>query len=344
MRAAVYYNNKDIRIEERPIPEIGPQELLVRVVASGICGSDVLEWYRLKKAPLVLGHEIAGKIEMIGQEVQGFSVGDRVFVSHHVPCNTCRYCRAGQHTVCQTLHSTNFDPGGFAEFLRVPPINVDRGTFILPDSVTFEEGSFIEPLACVLRGQRIAGVKPDRTVAVLGSGISGILHIALARAAGVQQIIATDIYEYRLEKAEIFGATEVFHAQDDIPERIRQATDGRGADVVIVCAGALSAMEQALDSVDRGGTVLFFAAPTPEEVLNVPVNQFWRNGVTLVPSYAGAPADCAAALDLISRKAVPVADMITHRLPLEEIQDGFRLVQKSRESLKVIIEPQRQEN
>ena len=343
MRAAVYYNNQDIRIEERPIPEIGPQELLVRVVASGICGSDVLEWYRLKKAPLVLGHEIAGKIEMIGQEVQGFNVGDRVFVSHHVPCNTCRYCRAGQHTVCQTLHSTNFDPGGFAEFLRVPPINVDRGTFILPDSVTFEEGSFVEPLACVLRGQRIAGVRPDQTVAVLGSGISGILHIALARAAGVKRIIATDIYEYRLEKAEVFGATDIFHARDDISEQIRQVNDGRGADVVIVCAGALSAMEQALDCVDRGGTILFFAAPTPEEVLKVPVNQFWRNGVTLVPTYAGAPADCAAALDLIARKTVPVADMITHRLPLEKIQEGFRLVQRSRESLKVIIEPQRQE-
>jgi L-iditol 2-dehydrogenase len=344
MRVAVYYNNKDIRIEEQPIPEIGPGELLVRVVASGICGSDVMEWYRIKKAPLVLGHEISGKIERIGEEVQGYNVGDRVFVSHHVPCNTCRYCRSGQHTVCQTLHSTNFDPGGFAEFLRVPPINVDRGTFILPESVTFDEGTFVEPLACVLRGQRIAGVKPDKTVAVLGSGISGVLHIALARAAGVKRIIATDIHDYRLEKAEVFGATEVFHAQDDVPESIRQVNDGRRADVVIVCAGALTALEQALRCVDRGGTVLFFATPPPGKELRVPVNEFWRNGVTLVPSYAGAPAECAAALDLIARKTVPVADMITHHLPLEEIEEGFRLVQRGRESLKVVIEPQRQQN
>jgi L-iditol 2-dehydrogenase len=343
MRVAVYYNNRDIRIEERPIPEIGPRELLVRVVASGICGSDVMEWYRIKKAPLVLGHEIAGKVEKIGAEVQGYNIGDRVFVSHHVPCNTCRYCRTGQHTVCQTLHSTNFDPGGFAEFLRVPPINVDRGTFILPDDVSFDEGTFVEPLACVLRGQRIAGVKPDKTVAVLGSGISGILHIALARSAGIQRIIATDTHDSRLEKAEIFGATSVFHADDDVPEQIRQANDGRLADVVIVCAGALQALQQALSCVDRGGTVLFFATPPPGEEMNVPVNDFWRNGITLVPSYAGAPADCAAALDLLAGKDVPVADMITHHLPLEEIAEGFRLVLRGRESLKVIIQPQRQE-
>jgi L-iditol 2-dehydrogenase len=303
-----------------------------------------MEWYRIKKAPLVLGHEIAGKIERIGPEVQGYSIGDRVFVSHHVPCNTCRYCQAGQHTVCQTLHSTNFDPGGFAEFLRVPPINVDRGTFILPDGVTFDEGTFVEPLACVLRGQRIAGVKKEKTVAVLGSGISGILHIALARATGVRRIIATDIYEYRLEKAEVFGATAVFHAQDDIPEKIRQSNDGRLADVVIVCAGALEALEQALGCVDRGGTILFFAATPPGVDMKVPVNEFWRNGITLVPTYAGAPADCAASLDLIAKKTVPVADMITHRLPLEEIGEGFRLVMRGRESLKVIIQPQQQEN
>lgn len=344
MRVAVYYNNQDIRIEERPIPGIGPQELLVRVMASGVCGSDVMEWYRVKKAPLVLGHEITGKVEKIGAEVQGHSIGDRVFVSHHVPCNTCRYCRAGQHTVCQTLHSTNFDPGGFAEFLRVPPINVDRGTFILPDSVTFDEGTFVEPLACVLRGQRIAGVKPEKTVAVLGSGISGILHIALARAMGVSRIIATDIYEYRLEKADVFGATAAFHAKDDIPEKIRQANDGRAADVVIVCAGALEVLEQALLCVDRGGTILFFAATPPGEVLKVPVNEFWRNGITLVPTYAGAPADCAEALDLLAKKTVPVADMITHRLSLDEIEEGFRLVLRGRESLKVVIQPHLQEN
>ncbi|HUU01867.1 MAG TPA: zinc-dependent dehydrogenase [Myxococcota bacterium] len=339
MKVAVYHNNTDSRVEERPVPEIGPGEILVRVAASGICGSDVMEWYRIKKAPLVLGHEIAGTIEKVGPGVSRYKVRERVFVSHHVPCNTCRYCLSGQHTVCETLHTTNFDPGGFSEFVRVPAINVDRGLFILPDSMSFEEGTFIEPLACVLRGQRIAGVKPGKTVAVLGSGISGILHIALARALGVSQVIATDINTYRMKQAEKFGATAVLHGDDDVPAEIRKINQGRGADVVIVCAGTIPVLNQAILSVDRGGTVLFFATPPPGQDLPVPVNDFWRNGITLVPSYAGSPADCAEALDLIAGRTVSVAEMVTHRLPLSQIQEGFRLVAQGDESIKVIIEP-----
>ncbi|MEO0185669.1 MAG: alcohol dehydrogenase catalytic domain-containing protein, partial [candidate division WOR-3 bacterium] len=161
MRVAVYYNNHDIRIEERPLPEIGDNELLVKVIASGICGSDVMEWYRIKSAPRVLGHEIAGEIVRTGKGIKNFKIGDRVFVSHHVPCNVCRYCAKGYHTVCETLKKTNFDPGGFAEYLRVPEINVKFGTFLLPDKVSYEEGTFIEPLGCVIRGQRFAKMKTD---------------------------------------------------------------------------------------------------------------------------------------------------------------------------------------
>ena len=166
MRVAVYYSNKDIRIEEMPRPKIGSGELLVEVMASGICGSDVMEWYRIKKSPRVLGHEIAGIIAEVGAGVKNYKVGDRVFVSHHVPCNTCYYCRSGFHTVCETLRSTNYDPGGFAEYLRVPEINVKNGTFLLPDELSFEEGTFIEPLGCVVRGQRIAGIKTSHTVLI----------------------------------------------------------------------------------------------------------------------------------------------------------------------------------
>ena len=199
MKVAVYYNNRDVRIEERAVPEIGPDEILVKVISSGICGSDVMEWYRIKKAPLVLGHEIAGVVEKVGKNVSRFKQGDRVFVSHHVPCNTCRYCLAGMHSLCDTLRTTNFDPGGFSQYIRVPPINVDRGTFILPDPVSFDEGSFVEPLACVLRGLRLAGFKPAMRVLVLGSGISGLLHIKALRALGAGRIVATDVTDFRLE-------------------------------------------------------------------------------------------------------------------------------------------------
>jgi L-iditol 2-dehydrogenase len=341
MRVAMYYNNRDVRLEEMPTPQIGPGELLVKVIASGICGSDVMEWYRIKKAPLVLGHEIAGEIVEVGEDVERYKVGDRVFVSHHIPCNTCRYCLNGQHTVCETLHTTNYDPGGFAEYLRVPRLNVDRGVFLLPDEVSYEEGAFVEPLACVVRGQRVARLQPGQTVLVLGSGISGLLHIALARALGAGRIVATDVNEYRLQAAQRFGADVVIHAQEDAPAHLRQANEDRLADLVIVCTGAFSAFLQALQSVDRGGTVLFFAPTEPGVDLPVPVNDFWRNGITLMPSYGNSPLDAVVAIELIRARRVPVGEMITHRLSLAETGLGFQLVAEAGESIKVIIEPQR---
>jgi len=339
MKVAVYYNNRDVRIEERPTPEIGPGEILVRVVKSGICGTDCLEWYRVKKAPKVLGHEIAGDVVEAGEGVTCVSVGDRVFVSHHVPCNTCHYCLTDNHTVCETLHSTNFDPGGFSEYVRVPRINVDRGTFKLPDDMTYDQAIFIEPLACVVRGQRKAGLRQGQAVAVLGSGLSGLLHLVLAKVSGINRVICTDVNPYRLGLAKKFGAAAAVSATDDIPARISEANDGRLADLVIVCTGAPSAFKQALECVDRGGTVLCFATTEPGVELPVPINRFWRNGVTIMPSYAGAPLDIEIAIDLLRAGRFPVDDLITHRLPLERAQEGFGLVAEAGESMKVVIEP-----
>ncbi|MFA4910723.1 MAG: zinc-dependent dehydrogenase [Desulfobacteria bacterium] len=341
MRIAMYYNNRDVRLEEIPVPQIGANELLVKVLASGICGSDVMEWYRIKKAPLVLGHEITGEIVAAGEDVKRYKTGDRVFVSHHVPCNTCRYCLRGYHTVCQTLHSTNFDPGGFAEYVRVPGINVDRGVFLLPDEVSFEEGTFIEPLACVLRGQRLAHIQPGRSVLVIGSGISGLLHVALARAIGASRVIATDINEYRLKAAQQFGADATIDAGKDVPACLQQVNKGRFADIVIVCTGAFPAFTQALQCVDRGGTILFFAPTESGADLPVPVNDFWRKGITLIHSYGGSPSDIEMAIELIRTRRVSVQEMITHRLGLTEAGLGFQLVADAKESVKVIIEPYR---
>ena len=248
----MYYNNKDVRLEEIPTPHIRSGELLVKVLASGICGSDVMEWYRMKKAPRVLGHEMTGEIVEVGEGADRYKIGDRVFVSHHVPCNTCQYCLNGFHTLCDTLRSTNFDPGGFSEYLRVPRINVDRGVFMLPGEVSFEDGVFIEPLACILRGQRLAKLRPGQSVFVIGSGISGVLHIALARASGAGRIIASDISEYGLEAAGKFGADETIPAKAVSAAKIREVNQGRLVDLVIVCAGSLSAYKQALGTVDRG--------------------------------------------------------------------------------------------
>ena len=341
MRVAVYYNNSDIRLEEQPRPTIGPGELLVRIEASGICGSDIMEWYRVPKAPIVLGHEVAGVVEEVGNGVDGFDVGDRIVTTHHVPCDDCRYCRSDRHSVCGTLRTTHFDPGGFSEFVRLPAINVERGTFLLPDHVSFEEASFVEPLACIVRAQRIAGLRAGQSVAILGSGISGVLHIQLARAAGAGPIIATDLSEHRLEAARRFGADVAVAATADLPAAIRDANDGHLADVVIVSTGALPAIHQSFGCVDRGGTLLLYAPADPGVTYDLPLLEVWENGTNIVHSYAGPPADMRAALGLIAAGEVDVKSMITHRLGLAETQQGFDLVIRGGDSLKVVVEPQR---
>jgi len=342
MRVAMWYNNRDVRIEEMPVPQIGPGELLVRVEASGICGSDVMEWYRLDRAPLVLGHEIGGQVVAVGKGVERYQEGDRVSVAHHVPCNTCYYCLTGHHTACETLRQTNFDPGGLAEYIRLPAINVDRGVFLLPDEISYEEATFIEPLACVLRGQRLAHVQPGSSVLIVGSGITGLLHVLLARALGAARVIASDINDYRLDAARHFGADAAFRAEEDLPAWLRKVNQDRLADIVIVSTGAESAIVQALKSVERGGTVLFFAPTNPGVTIPISINElFFRSDITLTTSYAGSPADYQTALELIRAGTIPVGQMITHRLGLAETGLGFQLVADARDSIKVIIEPQR---
>jgi L-iditol 2-dehydrogenase len=339
MRVAMYYNNRDVRLEELAVPKINPGELLVRTRASGICGSDLMEWYRIKKAPLVLGHEITGEVTEVGEGVKNFKAGDRVFASHHVPCGKCRYCLAGHQSVCDLLRATHFDPGGFAEYIRVPKINVELGTLRIPDSVTFDEGSFIEPLACVVRAQRFGDVTAGQTVLVIGSGISGLLHIQLARARGAVRIIATDISDYRLNAAKQFGADAAIHGAADVPARLRELNENRLADLVIVCTGAMPAIQQAIKSIDRGGTLLFFAPTAAEVDVPIPLFDFWRNEINVVTSYAGSRDDLKESLELIRDRKVRVADMVTHRLSLAEAGLGFQLTASGQDSIKVIIDP-----
>lgn len=341
MRAAVYYNNSDVRVEERPVPTIGAGEVLMRVHASGICGSDVLEWYRVPKAPIVLGHEVAGDIVEVGSGVETVKVGDRVAVSHHVPCNACPMCLSGFHTACHTLHTTNFDPGGFAEYVRVPQLQTDRGVLVLPDAVSYEEGTFVEPLGCVVRAQTRAGIRPGSTVLVIGSGISGLLHIRLAIALGAGRVFATDVSDYRLEWARKSGAAEAFDgiaAGEKLPDLLRDANDGRLADVVILCTGASSAIDQGLACLENGATFIVFAVPAPGHNHPMPLNELWRREVTVRTAYGAAPNDLQMALDLIATGRVRVEDMITHRLPLDRTAEGFKLVADAAESVKVVIQ------
>ncbi|MGD2295819.1 MAG: alcohol dehydrogenase catalytic domain-containing protein [Candidatus Aminicenantes bacterium] len=342
MRVAVYYSNSDIRVEEKPVPDIGPGELLMKIEASGICGSDVLEWYRIHKAPLVLGHEVAGEVVKVGEGVQKFKEGDRIVAAHHVPCNTCSYCLTGHHTACETLRRTNFDPGGFAEYVRIPSLNVDRGTFRIPRELSDELATFHEPIGCALRAYRMARWHTGACVLVLGSGIAGQLLVHTAKALGAGKILAVDIVPFRLEMAKNSGADEAVLPSEDLPACLRNLNSGRLADLVFVSTGAQQAHIQALECVERGGTVLFFALTDPEFRLPVSINNlFVRNDITLTTSYGASPLDSWQALELMRASRVDVTGMITHRLPLEETGLGFQLVTEAKESMKVIIKPQK---
>ncbi len=318
MKVGMYYNNRDVRVEEMPVPDICDKDLLIKVMACGICGSDIMEWYRIKRAPLVLGHELTGEVVKVGKDIKKYKVGDRIVSTHHVPCGECYYCLTNHETACEIFHTkNNFHPGGFAEYLKISGKSLDTGTFILPDEISYEQGTFIEPLATVVRGLRMVDLHPGNSVLILGCGIAGMLNIKLAKALGAGRVIATDISDYRLDMAKKFGAEYVFNAKEDLPERIKKVNSGRLVDKVVLCTGVLPAVEQALQSVDKGGTILFFAVPKPGETVAMDFNSYWRNDINFKTSYGAAPLDNMQALELSRVCNVNVMDMVTHRLNID---------------------------
>ena len=333
MKVAMWYNNRDIRIEEFPTPHPGPGEMLVKVHSCGICGSDVVEWYRLPRAPLVQGHEIGAEVVEVGSGAERYRPGDRVFIAPKVPCLECEDCRRGHHPVCSAVKERL--PGGFAEYILAPAALVERGTVRLPDNMSYDESTFIEPLACVVRAQRLAGVKEARRLLILGCGMSGLMHVKLARASSDCVVAATDINPKKRDLARRLGAQLVLEADEDVPARMV----GGKADAVLLCTSALPAVEQAWRSVGNGGTIVFFAVPEPDKTVVFPANDFWRREIRVLTTYYCGPEDIAEALTLIAAGRVEVEDLITHRLPLRDIREGFRLVIEGREAVKVIIKP-----
>lgn len=341
MKVGMYYCNADVRLEEQDIPEVGPGDALIEVRASGICGSDLMEWYRIKRAPLVLGHEVTGDIVEAGADVGGLAVGDRVFATHHVPCGECLECLRGHETACRTFQEVNnFAPGGFSQFLRVTGRSVRTGILKLPDEVSYETGTFVEPLGTVVRAVRTVGLAPGESVLIYGAGLAGMLFVKLAKALGAGTVAVSDVDEHRLTMARAAGADLAVPAAFDVPEQMMQH-EGRLADKVIICTGAPAAADAALRSVARGGTVLFFAVGRPGDTVAVDFNPFWRNDVSLRTCYGAAPLDNWQALELLRRGAVHVGDMITHRFPLEEIGEAFRTAARPDDCLKVLVEPSR---
>jgi L-iditol 2-dehydrogenase len=338
MKVARLYKFDDIRIEEMPIPEIGPGDALVRTAACGLCSGDVLPWYIEKKAPLVLGHEPVGMIVAVGSQVENFAVGDRVFVHHHAPCLSCRYCRRGYYSMCPTWRRSQLVPGGMAEFFLVPEHNLQRDTLKLPPDVTYDDGVLIEPTACVVKSLRRARVQTGDIVLVIGLGVMGLLHVLLARAYGAGTVIGADRVASRCERALRLGADYAVNvSRENLVEWVSMITEGIMADVVIVGPGSLEAMEAGLGCAGKGSTVLLFTPGVPGEMLAVEPYRLYMNEISLVASYSCGPNDTREALSLVQQGVVTAEKVVTDRFPIGETLLAYRRVAEAQDTIKAII-------
>lgn len=346
MKVARFYAPGEVRLEDVAEPVAGPREVKLRVRNCSTCGTDVKilrNGHPNLSPPRVMGHEIAGEVVEVGAEVSGWAAGDRVQVIAAVPCGDCRQCRKGRMAVCENQTSVGYQyEGGFAEYLVVPHavLQVD-GLNRIPDGLSFAEASVAEPLACVLNGQRLAGVGPGDVVVVVGAGPIGCLHVRLARARGAARVVLADMQPDRLKlAADLVEPDETVDVSSvDVVETVLALTDGAGADVVITAAASGAAQEQALRMTARGGRISFFGGlPKDKPVIAVDSNLVHYRELTIVGANGSSPADNAEALRLIASGEVPVADLITHRLPLDRVLDAFDVVARG-EAIKVTIEP-----
>jgi L-iditol 2-dehydrogenase len=341
MKAAKAFDYDDVRIVDLPKPEIGPREALVKVTLCGICSGDVTPWYIRKKCPIVIGHEPVGEIVALGAEADArFSVGDRVFIHHHAPCHECRHCRRGFFSMCQTWRSSNLDPGGMAEYVRIARVNLEHDTLILPEEMSYREGALIEPIACVVKAFKRGRFKKGDRVAIIGLGFIGQVMVSLARHLGAETIVASDFVPYRLNMARDLGADAVMNPKEECEpfcEFVKSHTDGLGADFVLVGPSAPQAIQEGIRCAAPGGRVLMFMAPQPGVMMEVEPNELFFKEIDLISSYSCGPDDTKETLSLIREGVFPVEKLISHEFPLDDALEACRLTAAAQDSLKVLV-------
>jgi L-iditol 2-dehydrogenase len=338
MKAAVYHSQQDIRIEETPTPEIDEDEVLVKMKACGICGSDLMDWYLKSRAPLVLGHEPTGIIAKTGSKVKQFNVGDKVFVHHHVACLTCHYCKHGDYTLCKQFHETHIDPGGLAEYFRVPAPNLQIDTLEIPETISFEEATLIEPVGCCIRALNKCSIQPDDTVAIIGAGSTGMIHTALSEIFGAAKTIVSDLIDYRLQVAKKFGADVIVNPKnEELKAVVNAETDGMGADIVVVTAPSLEAYKSGLSICRKGGKLCVFAPTSPGKYLQISPKELFFSEIQIIPSYSTSHLETRKALELMKTGRLKVKQLITHRFRLADAAKAFKTALEDKESLKVIV-------
>lgn len=341
MKANIYYGIDDFRYEERPVPEMGDDEVLIAMRTCGLCGTDIHKAvHQTVPTPTVLGHEIAGDVVRVGARVKTFQEGDKVFVAHHVPCFTCHYCLRGHYSLCPQFKQTNLDPGGFSEFIRVPAFHVQHTMGKLPDGVSYDEGAMVEPVACCLHGFHAIDMRPGNSVLIMGAGQIGCLHAQIARHFLADLIIVSDVNPFRLKKAKQLGADVTINvAEEDTVERVMELTDKRGVDIVIIAAGVSALLAEAMTCAARGGQILVFS-PFKREPVEVPAFRFFEDELRVVGTYSSTPYDYEPALQLIKNGVIQVEDMVTHRFPLAQLHEAITLANNPKSDvLKVLITP-----
>jgi L-iditol 2-dehydrogenase len=325
MRAAVYWGKGDFRVDEVPVPEISAGEMLVRVEACGICGTDIKKIVKgLLPGPRIFGHEICGTVARAGSAVRRFREGDRVVLHHHVPCGRCFYCSKQAYAQCEVYKkngtTAGFEPagGGFAEYVKAMDWIVDRGAIPVPAGVLAEEAAFVEPVNTCLKAVQRAGVQKGQTVVVVGQGPIGLLLMQIGRWAGAE-VIVSDSLPDRLDMARQLGASLALDATAvDVPREVRSLTGGRGADVALLAAFGQAPFAQALDATRPGGRIIVFAATSPGETVQVDLGALSASEKEILTSYSASVDIQDLAAQLVFGREVRVRELVTHRFPLEE--------------------------
>ena len=330
--------DRRVVVEDKPVPVPGRGDVLVAMRACGICGTDI-EKIAGNYSSTVLGHEAVGEVVSVGSEVEGVSVGERVFPHHHVPCYDCHYCRTGSETMCPHFSSSNIHPGGLSEFFVMPEWNIIHGgLFKLPGPMTYRTGTLIEPLACVLRGLDKLKLNSESTVTIVGAGPVGMLHIYALQSLGVKNIVAMDISKERCDFALAFGASAAGVPGDAMNMSIMSLTDGRGADASIIATGHPLATESGISCLRRGGSALQFGLPHPNTTLIHDISDIFRKEIQLLSTYSGVESDVAKAISMLDKKKGKADEMISHSFRLEDTPAAFYLAEKTGNAMKIIIE------
>lgn len=331
--------DKKVTLVESELPKVNEDEMLVRMQTCGICGSDLEKVYgNYGMRSLRVGHEPAGAVIKVGKNLKKFQVGDRVFVHHHVSCYSCRYCLQGNYTMCNNYQTSNIEPCGLSEEFIVPKWNIEHGGVLkLPESISYDEAALIEPFACCIRGLNKISIKHGDNVAILGAGPTGVMHTLLARLWGANNIVVSDVNEFRLKFVEKYGVTAVDLNLEKLDDVINSNTGSLGVDVTILATGSMKAFESSLRITRRGGKILLFGVPSVGSKYDLELNSLYSNEQIIIPSYGASEIETNQALSLMSDKSIDLLPLVTHRFQLRESDNAFKCAHEAVDAMKVLV-------